>query len=72
MPTSSEKLRARSRACLKACDAINKLAEDADDVEEAEALYRAAKRMWLDHGRYKKLADDREEKEQLLEHRRKR
>lgn len=71
MPTSSEKLRARASACLKGSELLNKEADDADDPLEAEALYRVAKQLWIDYGRYKTLAENREKKEQEYEHRRK-
>lgn len=70
MPTSSEKLRARAAACLKTCNWANQQAADTDDEYEAEAFYRIGKLNWMEHLRYRKLALEREEKEQGLEHRR--
>lgn len=72
MPTSSERLRSRATAYLKASEIINKQAEETDDPLEAEEFYRVAKSLWLEYGRYSSLAKTREEKERDLEHRRKR
>lgn len=72
MPTSSERLRSRATAYLKASEIINKQAEDTDDPLEAEEFYRVAKSLWLEYGRYSNLAKTREGKEQDLGHRRKR
>lgn len=70
MPTSSERLHARATAYLKASDIINKQADDCDDPMEAEELYKVAKALWIEYGRYTRLAEQRAEKEQGLEHRR--
>lgn len=71
MPTSSERLRSRATAYLKASEIINKQAGATDDTLEADEFYRVAKSLWLEYGRYTRLAEKREEKEQGLEHRRK-
>jgi hypothetical protein len=72
MPTSSERLRSRATAFLKASEIINKQADETDDPLEAEEFYRVAKSLWLEYGRYSNLAKAREDKEQDLGHRRKR
>ncbi len=71
MPTSSERLRARATAYLKANANINALADATDDPLEAQEFYKVAKTLWIEYGRYTRLAEQREEKEQELEHRRK-
>lgn len=71
MPTSSERLRARATAYLKASETINKQADECADALESHEFYKVAKSLWLEYGRYTRLAEQREEKEQELEHRRK-
>lgn len=71
MPTSSERLKARAQAYFKASDIMNKQADATDDPLESEEFYKVAKSLWLEYGRYTRLAEQREEKEQELEHRRK-
>lgn len=63
MPTSSKRLRSRATAYRKACDAVNALAAECDDAQEADDFYRVAKALWLEYGRYTRLAEQRELKE---------
>ncbi len=70
MPTSSERLRARATAYLKASEIINKQADECDDALESHEFYKVAKTLWIEYGRYTGLAETREQKEQGLEHRR--
>lgn len=71
MPTSSERLRARARAYLKASEIINDKAGTTDDALESDEFYKVAKSLWIAYVRYNSLAHKREKKEQDLEHRRK-
>ena len=70
MPTSSRRLRARAYAYLKSSEAVNKLADECDDAPDAEDFYKVAKSLWIEYGRYTRLAEQREQKEKELEHRR--
>lgn len=63
MPTSSERLAARATAYLKSSEILNKYAEATDDPLEAEEFYKVAKTLWIEYGRYTRLATTRAEKE---------
>lgn len=70
MPTSSKVLRARAAAYLKSSELVNQQADLVDDALEAHALYKVAKVLWMEYGRYTKLAETQEKKEQGREHER--
>lgn len=70
MPTSSERLRARAYAYEEAAGHLEQ--DWTDDPIEFEEGFKLAKKLEAEFRRLMDLADTREEKEQLLEHRRKR
>jgi hypothetical protein len=70
MPTSSERLRARAYAYEEAAGHLE--LDWTDNPMEFEEGLRLAKKLDAEYIRLMELADTREEKEQELEHRRKR
>jgi hypothetical protein len=70
MPTSSERLRARAHAYEEAAGHLE--LDWTDDPTEFEEGIKLSNKLEAEYRRLMDLADIREEKEKLLEHRRKR